>query len=98
LLKLPRFTIPIMGMCLGYPAEDPGQKPRLPQKVVVHEETYQTDHLIDGLEEYEAVTADYYTRRTNGKRTAGWTKQMAEYLSQPRRHHLKQFNQGIQLK
>jgi len=100
LLKLPRYTIPIMGMCLGYPAEEPWQKPRLPKKVVVHEETYQTDRLIDGLREYEAVTADYYRRRTNGKRTEGWTKQMAEYLSQPRRPHLKSFiqNQGIELK
>lgn len=31
LLKLPRYTMPIMGMCLGYPAEEPVQKPRLPK-------------------------------------------------------------------
>jgi nitroreductase len=100
ILKLPPLTIPIMGMCLGYPSDDPWQKPRLPQKVVVHEEFYQTDHLIAGLEEYEAISADYYTRRTAGKRTEGWTKQMAEYLSKPRRASLKQFimNQGIELK
>lgn len=100
LLKLPVLTVPIMGICLGYPSDDPWQKPRLPQKVVVHKEYYQTDRLIAGLEEYEAISADYYTRRTNGKQTAGWTKQMAEYLSKPRRANLKQFimNQGIELK
>jgi nitroreductase len=100
ILKLPPLTIPILGMCLGYPADAPWQKPRLPQKVVVHEEFYQKDHLIAGLEEYEAISADYYTRRTGGKRTEGWTLQMAEYLSKPRRASLKQFimNQGIELK
>jgi len=100
LLRLPRLTIPVMGMCLGYPAEDPGQKPRLPQELVVHEETYKADHMIAGLKRYEAVSADYYIRRTNGKQTSGWTKQMAEHLSQPRRPHMKQFivEQGIELK
>lgn len=100
LLHLPPLTIPIMGMCLGYPAEEPRQKPRLPQHVVVHEERYQTAHIMDGLEEYEAISADYYTKRTNGKRTKGWTQQMSEYLSEPRRPNLKPFivNQGIRLK
>jgi nitroreductase len=100
LLKLPPFTIPIMGMCLGYPAQEPWQKPRLPQDIVVHEETYKTEHMIDGLMKYEEISADYYTRRTNGKRTRGWTGQMSEYLSKPRRPNLKPFivNQGIRLK
>lgn len=99
-LQLPPLTIPIMGICLGYPADEPWQKPRLPQNMVVHEEIYRTDHMISGLEEYEAVSADYYTSRTGGKRTSGWTKQMAEYLSKPRRQHLKSFivSQGIALK
>jgi nitroreductase len=100
LLKLPPLTIPIMGLCLGYPADVPWQKPRLPQEVVVHKEVYQTDHMITGLEKYEAISADYYTRRTNGERTAGWTKQMAEYLNKPRRPSFKNFiiKQGIKLK
>jgi nitroreductase len=100
LLQLPSLTIPIMGMCLGYPAEEPWQKPRLPQHTVVHEERYQTEHIGKGLEEYEVISADYYTRRTNGRRTNGWTEQMSEYLSNPRRPHLKSFiiNQGIHLK
>jgi hypothetical protein len=100
LLKLPPLTIPIMGMCLGYPAQEPWQKLRLPKATVIHEETYKTEHMVDGLMEYEEISADYYTRRTNGRRTNGWTEQMSEYLSNPRRPHLKSFiiNQGIHLK
>jgi nitroreductase len=99
LLQLPPLTVPIMGMCLGYPGEDVEQKPRLPQRAVIHAETYRTEPLRDALEEYEAVSAAYYTRRTNGRRTDGWTRQMADYLSKPRRSHMKTFvqKQGFRL-
>lgn len=102
LLELPKYTVPIVGICLGYPDEEqiPGQKPRLPQRVVVFEETYKKELIEDGLVEYEKISAEYYTRRTQGKRTDGWTKQMAEYLSKPRRPELKGLimEQGFKIK
>ena len=100
LLNLPKYVIPLFGMCLGFPDDNPWKKPRLPQKIVVHDELYSTDQMDSGLKEYESVTADYYTRRTNGQRTDGWTKQMAKYLSKPRHADLKSFiiKQGIRLK
>lgn len=99
ILNLPPYTLPIMGMCLGYPDDEPWQKPRLPQRVVVHDESYRKELLLEGLEEYEEITSDYYRRRTEGQREDGWTKQMAEYLSKPRRPNLKRFifKQGIHL-
>lgn len=100
LLKLPSLTIPIMGMCLGYPYEIPWQKPRLPIKTVIHEEEYQDSLLMEGLREYEEITARYYTDRTKGKRTIGWTKQISEYISYPRRPELTTFikRQGFKCK
>jgi nitroreductase len=100
LLKLPKYTIPLMGMCLGFPAQDVWQKPRLPQHVVVHKEYYNVDNLIDGLREYEEISADYYNRRTNGTRKEGWTKQMSKYFSSSRRPNIKDFiiSQGFDLK
>lgn len=99
ILGLPPYTLPILGMCLGYPDDEPWQKPRLPQKVVVHYETYRKENMIEGLEEYEEISSDYYRKRTRGQRVDGWTKQMAEYLSKPRRPGLKRFivKQGIHL-
>lgn len=89
LLKLPPYSFPIMGMCLGYPDDHPWQKPRLPKKAVIHEECYNESNVLEGLKEYEKITEDYYTRRTAGKRTEGWGKQMAAYVSQIRNPHLK---------
>lgn len=99
LLHLPKYVIPIIGMCIGYPAQNPSQKPRLPQYVVVHEEKYDVQSITKGLEEYEKITSDYYIRRTNGQKNKGWTKLMSEYLCTERRVDLKDFiiRQGIGL-
>ncbi|ALC91400.1 NADPH-flavin oxidoreductase [Bacillus sp. FJAT-18017] len=92
LLGLPPYTIPMMGMCLGYPDQEPWQKPRTPKGAVVHYNHYKPkEDILEGLATYEEISSEYYTRRTNGLRTDGWTKQMAEYLSKPRRVHLKNF-------
>jgi nitroreductase len=92
LLGLPKYTIPIMGLCLGYPNQEPWQKPRTPKEVVVHYNHYlPKEKVIEGLGKYEEITANYYKQRTNGARTEGWTKQMADYISNPRRVHLKDF-------
>lgn len=100
LLRLPKYTIPIMGMCLGYPDQEPWQKPRTPKNAVVHYNQYHSkENIVEGLSLYEEVSSDYYKRRTNGTRIDGWTKQMAEYLSKPRRVHLRDFikEQGFNL-
>ncbi|MEH7126384.1 oxygen-insensitive NADPH nitroreductase [Bacillus sp. JJ1773] len=100
ILDMPPLTIPLMGMCLGYPDQNPWQKPRTPQEIVIHYNAYQAKEQIrEGLATYEEISADYYNRRTSGKRTDGWTKQMARYLEKPRRPHLKEFilNQGFNL-
>lgn len=98
-LGLPPLTIPIMGMCLGYPAQEVQQKPRLPMRAVIHEEHYQAEGLQEALEEYERISADYYAQRTNGQRSEGWTRQMADYVNKPRRSHVTSFirEQGMRL-
>lgn len=41
LLKLPQHVLPLFGLCLGWPADNPDIKPRLPASLVVHENQYQ---------------------------------------------------------
>lgn len=101
LLELPEYVFPVMGMCLGYPdlEQEPWQKPRMPVKAVFHEETYHTEAIPDALREYDEIMSDYYTRRTKGARTSGWTEQLAAYISKPRRKELTDFikKQGFDL-
>ncbi|GAE25520.1 NADPH-flavin oxidoreductase [Halalkalibacter wakoensis JCM 9140] len=102
LLQLPPFTFPLFGMCLGYPepTEIPGQKPRLPTPTAIHSETYKTENMIEELAKYEIDSASYYTKRTNGLKTTGWTKQISTYMGNRRNIKLKEFilKQGFDLK
>lgn len=100
LLKLPRYVIPLVGIALGYPDEIPQQKPRFPLKGVAHEEYYHEDQVISAIEEYEHITEDYYTKRTDGERTEGWTKNIADYFASKKRPDIKDFviKQGFNVK
>ncbi|AXF55731.1 oxygen-insensitive NADPH nitroreductase [Salicibibacter kimchii] len=100
LLELPKHTFPVMGLCLGYPDQDPGQKPRFPKPMILHEDRYQGERYHEGLDEYERVTSDYYEKRTNGKKTDGWGANMVHYLGNPRRQQVTTFlkDQGFTLK
>jgi len=64
LLKLPEQVYPVFGMCLGYPAAEPEQKPRLPVDVVLKEETYRQDEAE--LEHYNETCKTYYQNRSSG--------------------------------
>ncbi|GAK05453.1 nitroreductase [Geomicrobium sp. JCM 19037] len=100
ILELPSYTFPVMGLCLGYPDQDPGQKPRFPVEVVLHEDRYEASRIHEGLDQYEQETSEYYKNRTNGKRTEGWGENMANYLNKPRRQQVTTFlkDQGFTLK
>jgi nitroreductase len=97
LLDLPDYTFPVMGLCIGYPDQNPAQKPRLPKAGAVHYETYQHDQITSSLAQYDEEMKQYYTERTNGTRKTTWTEMMAAHHSTPKRAHLDQFlkNQGF---
>ncbi len=65
ILHLPPNVIPVTGFSLGYPAEDPAPRYRLPLDGIVHQETYQ-DYTPERLKEIYAV-----------KEKEGWARYMA---------------------
>lgn len=77
LLDLPAHTMPLFGMCLGHPAQDPIERPRLPLGCVVSENRYQA-MSADDFAAYNAVLGDYYRRRSN--LDLDWTAQVRNTL------------------
>lgn len=51
ILELPRLTMPVATLTVGWPAEEPVQSDRLPLESFVHEETY-TDYLAMDIDKY----------------------------------------------
>lgn len=99
LLNIPEYVIPLFGMCLGYPSDNPKRKPRLPYRAVIHDEVYNTDKTKDYINEYDSIMKEYYIKRTQGKREDTWSSQMAHYLRKPRHPYVTDIikKQGIGL-
>lgn len=73
LLGLPQHTAILFGMCLGYPDADPQVKPRLPQSIVVHQNTYQSPQS-DDMAHYDEVSASYYQTRGSNTKSTPWSE------------------------
>ena len=52
-LNLPKYAIPMIGLCVGYPDDDPGLKPRMPMKAIFFEEKYNTEKAKASMDEYD---------------------------------------------
>lgn len=65
LLKVPKSVVPVTSFVMGYPAENPNIRDRLPLDGLVHHETYQ-DYSADRV-------AEIYSERE----TEGWQRYMS---------------------
>lgn len=72
LLKIPKHVLPLFGLCLGWPDEDHGIKPRIPAAMLMHENSYQpVDENV--LAEYDEEMAQYYLSRDSNARRDTWS-------------------------
>ncbi len=76
LLKLPANAFACFGLCVGFP--DPARpfnvKPRLPQRVVLHRERYDSSLPQEAIDSYDATLAAF--QATENLPSSGWTKAM----------------------
>ena len=99
-LRLPENVYPVFGLCIGYPAENPEVKPRLPLSVVFKENCYDVSNEEDELEDYDMLLQNYYTQRSGNKKSQNWSEQMASILEKEARPHMRKFleKQGYKMK
>jgi nitroreductase len=90
LLGMPRRVYPVFGMCLGWPAEAPKQKPRMDLGLTVHYEKYDTAGLDAKLDQYDAELAGHYDSIDKPTTPDSWTHDIDAKFAQPRRDKLRQ--------
>ena len=100
LLGLPDRVIPLFGLCLGHPAQQPEQKPRLPRALVVHQERYQRELDRDLLAHYDQQIEAYYQARSCNNKQQTWSGQIRAILTKESRPFMLGFLQsrGFNLK
>jgi nitroreductase len=92
LLGLPELVIPLFGLCLGYPAQDPQVKPRLPRALVVHENGYQPLNKTL-LAQYDDQMRAYYASRISNNKDQSWSSQITTILSKEARPYMLSYLQ-----
>ncbi|PPI86871.1 oxygen-insensitive NADPH nitroreductase [Candidatus Pantoea edessiphila] len=87
LLYLPKFVLPLFGLCLGYPQYIPEIKPRIPWEVIVHENKY---HPLNQkiLERYNLDIKKYYQNRSNNKRNDTWSQLIKQLMIKEMRPYM----------
>nr|WP_240342923.1 hypothetical protein [Paenibacillus sp. ALJ109b] len=84
-LGLPKYVIPLVGLCIGSPGGDkPELKPRLPQSMVLLENQYQPFDQ-DNLAFYDETMLKYYENRPirapfTVKKVKGWSDHIQDHL------------------
>lgn len=90
-LGLPDTAVPLFGLCLGHPAQNPLYRPRLPLEAIVSENRYR-ECGSDTLDAYNRELAAYYQVRSG--LDLDWRGQIARTLAQPLRPHILPFLQA----
>lgn len=93
LLSLPELVYPIFGLCLGYPAQNPEIKPRLPLQVVLKQERYDDGPDGELIRGYDTLVRNYYNTRTGGVKDNTWSEQISEMLVKEARPHMLSYLQ-----
>ena len=93
-LELPQQVYPVFGLCLGWPAQQVGQKPRMPLTAILHQDRYRRQDLRQQVDDYDRVMADYYRERGSQARLSDWSQQTAQAIQGKTREHMLPFLQA----
>ncbi len=92
LLSLPKLVYPVFGLCLGYPDQNPGKKPRLPLEPICHQDKYaKTEQFAGEIDRYDKYVRDYYVERSNGKLEFTWSEQIKKQAATQSRPFMLDF-------
>ncbi len=92
-LQIPELVLPLFGLAVGIPDQQPDLKPRLPQELIYHENSYKAaeEEIKPYLNQYDEVMQHYYDVRTSGKRKDRWTDLVMATLKGKSRMYLKDY-------
>lgn len=89
ILDLPKRVYVVFGMCLGYPADAPKQKPRMPVAGIVHRERYDAAAALGVIPPYNAELKTHYDAIGKPTSDASWTDEINKKFSARPRDRLR---------
>ena len=81
ILNLPELTMPVVGLGLGYPNQNPQLKPRMEMDLRLFENTYRRfDSYVEEIQDYDREMQTYYDLREANKRVDCFSDQVVARL------------------
>lgn len=81
MLALPEYVVPLFGIAVGVPDQQPEVKPRLPLEAVYFENRYASENeLRERIEAYDHDMERYYQTRSENNRDANWSRSHIDLL------------------
>lgn len=94
ILGLPHRVYAVFGMVLGWPAEQPPQKPRMPYEAMVHYEQFGQfkDGMTveDGLKQYDRELAAHYRGQGRTTNDDSWSAELVKKFAPMPREKLRE--------
>ena len=72
LLELPKYTYPLAGLAIGYPADNSKKKPRMPLNAFKHNEKYHPEVLDEAIENYDKEM-ETYLKEIGREKEVNWS-------------------------
>ncbi|MDR3596690.1 NADPH-dependent oxidoreductase [Clostridium sp.] len=73
LLGLPKYTFPMVGLVLGYPADESHKKPRVPFDSFKHTESYDTKAIEESIDIYDEQMGKYLNDIGRSEQETNWS-------------------------
>ncbi len=100
LVNLPDDVFPFVGLCVGYPTDDPAISLRLPMSTTVHQDVYDDEELESDIARYDKSRsrANPYSKQRDtdtygSKENYGWSDDKARQTSHTDRMNFVQYVQ-----
>ncbi|MBZ6003545.1 nitroreductase family protein [Leuconostoc gelidum subsp. aenigmaticum] len=77
-LQLPKLVKAVMGFSIGYPAQEPGIKPKLPITGTWMKDSYKQNQMVEAISVYDKTMIKYYAARGID---SSWTQNNAKMLT-----------------
>lgn len=82
LLGLPQGVFIVCGLALGAPREMPDLKPKQPESLLIHSNSYRNEDLTDEILSYDAEVSKFNATRTGTKTDNDWAAHIIGYYRQ----------------
>lgn len=88
ILNLPEGVCLVCGLALGVPREMPDLKPKQPEKLLIHQNTYRSDDMSAELLRYDREIEDYNQYRAGGGSDNDWISHITDYYREGEKYDI----------